>query len=275
MRTPSKLTECVLERQGCPLHYWLGGPEERPLIAMMHGATMDHRMFNAQVEELINHYRVLVWDARGHGLSQPMGGSFSLELCADDMLAILDEVGVETAVLCGQSLGGYICQHIYMKAPERCTAMIIIGATPLAKAYGKMDIWMLKASLPMIKMWPYNHFAKTVAKSITYSADVQTYALDAIHQIERQDFLTIWEAVTFAIDANGMPDFHIDCPLLLTHGDKDTTGTIRKETPLWAQQEANCTYEVIPNARHNANQDNPSFTNELILSFLDGVFAQV
>jgi pimeloyl-ACP methyl ester carboxylesterase len=58
----------------------------------MHGATMDHRMFNAQVRALAPHYRVLVWDARGHGQSQPMGAGFSLERCAGDMLAVLDDV---------------------------------------------------------------------------------------------------------------------------------------------------------------------------------------
>ena len=102
----------MLTRAGCRLHYWHGGPTERPLVAFLHGATMDHRMFTPQVEALLPRYRVLVWDARGHGLSKPLGDEFSLAGCAQDMLAILDEMGVAHAVFCGQSLGGYIAQHI-------------------------------------------------------------------------------------------------------------------------------------------------------------------
>lgn len=38
--------------------------------------------------------------------------------------------------------------------------------------------------------------------------------------------------------------------------------------PLWAEQEPHAVYQVIPNAAHNANQDNPVFTNQAILAFL-------
>lgn len=268
LNTPAKLTPHVLQRDGCPLHYWLGGPAERPLLVFMHGATMDHRMFNAQVEALVADYRVLVWDARGHGRSQPIGVSFSLTQCAQDMLAILDELGVAQAILCGQSLGGYIAQHIYRHAPERVRAMIIIGSTPIAKAYSRWEIWALKASLPLFRLWPYNHFTRTIAHSTALTPVVQAYALQAARQINRTDFATIWQAVTLAVDEKGDPTFRIDVPLLLLHGDKDRAGTIRRDMPLWAKWEKEVVYQIIPNASHNANQDNPEFTNQVIQAFL-------
>lgn len=48
LETPPILSEHVLEHRGCPIHYWTGGREDRPLIVFMHGALMDHRMFNSQ-----------------------------------------------------------------------------------------------------------------------------------------------------------------------------------------------------------------------------------
>ncbi|MFC1466265.1 MAG: alpha/beta fold hydrolase [Candidatus Brachytrichaceae bacterium NZ_4S206] len=75
LSNPAILSEHILLRDGCPLHYWVGGAVGRPLIAFLHGATMDHRMFNAQVETLAPYYRVLTWDARGHGRSRPMGAA--------------------------------------------------------------------------------------------------------------------------------------------------------------------------------------------------------
>lgn len=268
LQSPASLTGNVLGRAGCPIHYWLGGPEGRPLIAFMHGATMDHRMFNAQVEALVDSYRVLVWDARGHGQSKPIGDGFTLEMCAQDMLAILDDVSVEQAILCGQSLGGYIAQHIYLQAPERVLALVIIGSTPIAKAYNKMEVWALKASLPLFGVWPYDSFTKTVADRTAVSDSVRAYALDATRRVDRDDFLTIWKAVTVAIDDKGMPGMTHDVPLLLIHGDRDKTGTIRRDMPVWAEQEPKASYQVIPGAAHNANQDNPEFTNALITTFL-------
>lgn len=267
-QTPVLLTPYVLERAGCPIHYWVGGPPQRPLVVLMHGATMDHRMFNAQVEALIPDHRVLVWDARGHGRSRPIGDGFSLEQCARDMVAILDALEVETAVVGGQSLGGYIAQHVYMLAPARVRAMVVIGATPLAKAYGRLEIWALKATMPLFRLWPYEHFARTVATQTAQTQPVRDYALAAVQQIDREDFLTIWKAVTLAIDTQGKPDFTIKVPLLLLHGDHDRTGTIRRDMPSWAETEPNATYAVIPDAGHNANQDNPVFTNRVLLDFL-------
>lgn len=262
------LHEHTLVRAGCPLHYWLGGRAERPLLVFMHGATMDHRMFNAQVEALAPHFRVLVWDARGHGKSQPIGDGFSLERCAQDMLAILDELNVPQAILCGQSLGGYIAQHLYRRAPERVQAMIVIGSTPIAKAYSRWEVWALKASLPLFRLWPYNHFTQTIARSTALRPAVQAYALQAARQIKPADFATIWQAVTLAVDEKGDAALRLDLPLLLLHGDKDRAGTIRRDMPQWAKAEKMVTYQVIPDAAHNANQDNPEFTNQVILAFL-------
>jgi pimeloyl-ACP methyl ester carboxylesterase len=92
--------------------------------------------------------------------------------------------------------------------------------------------------------------------------------LQAARQIPRDDFVTIWQAVTLAVNETGDPALRLDVPLLLLHGDHDRAGTIRRDMPLWAEQEKHAVYLVIPDAAHNANQDNPEFTNQAILAFL-------
>src|SRR5690348_17347634 len=97
-----------LQHQGCTLRYWLAGMEDRPLVVLTHGATVDHQMFDEQVPVLANDYRVLTWDMRGHRESRPMGESFTVPGAVDDLLAILDAVGAQTAIFIGQSTGGYV-----------------------------------------------------------------------------------------------------------------------------------------------------------------------
>ncbi len=87
-------------------------------MVMTHGATIDHRMFNAQVEALSTNYMVLVWDVRGHGLSRPLPKGFRLEDCADDLVAILDCLGAGQAFLAGQSMG-WLYFSIRLPAPTR------------------------------------------------------------------------------------------------------------------------------------------------------------
>lgn len=269
--TPPVLDAHVLDHRGCALHYWLAGPSDRPLVTFTHGATMDHRMFNAQVEALASDYRMLVWDARGHGQSRPMHGDFSLELCARDLLAIMDAIGADEAVHVGQSMGAYVGQTLYMLAPERVRAMAFIGATPLTKAYPQRDIWALKGTMPLFDLWPYGHLTKTIANATAHTAEVKAYALHACRQIPRADFLRIWKAITLAIDAKGKPGFTFDVPLLLAHGEFDRTGSIKRDMQPWAQREPQATFHLIPQAGHNANQDNPPVTNRLLHDFLVGV----
>lgn len=266
--TPAGLVVKTLHRKGCELHYWMGGPAGRPVIAMMHGATMDHRLWNAQIESLIADYRILAWDARGQGASRPIGEKFSLEECAADMLAIFDHEGIETAVLMGQSLGGIIAQHIYRQAPERVKAMIIFDSTPVFSSYSAIEVAALKASAPAFDLWPYGHFTRTVARSVALDRDVQAYALEAINQMPRDDFLTVWKGVSLAIDTKGWPGFHIACPLLLVMGDHDAAGTIRRDMPRWAALDPAYRLVIIPDASHNANQDNPEASNQAIRDFL-------
>ena len=266
------LQEEVFEAPGCDIHYWLGGPENKPLIVMLHGASMDHRMFKEQAKALIPDYRVLLWDMRGHGKSLPFTGDFSLKVCVEDLLGILKELAMQKVVLLGQSLGGYAAQMVYEARPELVEAMIMIDTTPISKAYSFWDVWALKASLPLIDLWPYSSFIKTVAKTTALRPDVQAYALEAIKQIPRREFLKIWKAVTVVIDTKGKPELKIKVPLLLLQGDQDQSGTIKRDMPLWARAEPDVTYHIVPEAGHNSNQDNPQETNRYILEFLEEIF---
>lgn len=256
------------ELRGRCLRYWVAGPEEGPTLMFLHGATMDHRMFNAQVEALHNDYRLLVWDAPGHGQSQPLSGDFRLEHCGADVLAVLDQEGVEQAFLCGQSLGGYIAQHAYLQAPERIRALIIIGSTPIAKAYSRLEVWLLKISLPILRWWPYEHFIKTVARFITRVDVVREYALEAMNQIPKTPYLKIWEGVTLSITSAGDSGKTVHAPLLLIYGEEDSLGTISRDMPLWAEQSDNAILQAVPAAGHNANQDAPDVVNDLIRAFV-------
>lgn len=268
-KTPETLREKQIIRKNCPIHYWTGGREEgAPNLVMLHGATMDHRMFNLQVEAFADRYPVLVWDARGHGKSRPQQEDFTLEDCAEDLFAILQAECSNEVVLIGQSMGGYISQFFYRKYPEKVRAMVVIGSTSIAMPYSKTQIIALKASLPLFNYWPHGHMAKTFAHYTALKPDVRKYAFDTINKLDRKTFHRIWKAVTVTVNEKGIQGHEIKVPFLLTHGQSDNTGVIRKQAPEWSASEPNSRYLVIPDAAHNANQDNPEFFNRVLREFL-------
>lgn len=225
-------------------------------------------MFDEQVNALVPEYRVLIWDVRGHGDSRPVHGSFTLADCADDLFAILDSLGASRAVLVGQSMGGYISQHAYLRHPERVRAMVIVGAPCIAFPYSHLEILALKATMPLFRLWSYGHFKRVVAHNTAITPGARAYAQAALEKLSHKEFLAIWKAVTLALDDQGIPDHHIQIPMLLTHGEHDHTGTIRRDAPKWAAYEPDVEYVVSPDAGHNANQDNPTFFNRTLLDFL-------
>lgn len=227
LETPGFLTGHIFERADCPIHYWTGGREERPAVACVHGALMDHRMFNAQLLVLAEAYRILTWDARGQGKSQPIGlQDLTIMDYVEDAIAMLDHAGVEKAVLIGQSLGAYIAQHVARIQPERVLALVVIGSTPIAFTIRGFEMWALQASAPLFGLWPYHSLKQTMAHYTAIKKDVQRYALAAMNQVDKKTFLAIWKAVSTAVRREGYPDFRIEAPFLLTHGDRDRSGTI-------------------------------------------------
>ncbi|MFN8596214.1 MAG: alpha/beta hydrolase [Anaerolineae bacterium] len=260
-------TELVLDRQGCPIHYWLAGDPSRPLIVLTHGAGADHRTFDAQLPMLLERYRVLTWDMRGHGQSRPLGESFTIERTTNDLLAILDQINAPTAIFVGHSMGGSVTQEIVYRHPERVRALVIIDSTcntlPISAAEK-----VSAAIAPLIfKLLPYEPLKKQSAQASGFRPDVQQYVYDAMSQVTKDEFSSFIVAGLSNLHAE--PQYRIPHPLLLVHGDSDQTGNIKKIAPTWAKRDPNCRYVVIPHARHCAHQDNPEFFNRVLADFLN------
>ncbi|GAA1126186.1 alpha/beta hydrolase [Arthrobacter flavus] len=258
----------VLDRGGSRLHAWVSGPTSAPLVVLVHGATMDHWMFNAQLEPLLRAgYRVMAVDLRGHGQSKPLGlTTLTVSDLADDVLALVDEEAVDQFVVVGQSLGGYVAQDLVLRYPERIAALGIIGSTCTTAPISPWSLFLLRSSLTWFRWWPYRHLQEAMVKSLAHSPEVRSYAREAMSILSKQEFLTVWEAVTRVTQPQ--PGYRMERPMLLTHGDDDQTGNIRKAAPLWAARDPQAHYRVIPQARHNANQDNPWYFNQVLMDFL-------
>ena len=264
--TGLNLQEHVLARQGCQLHYWAGGVEGRTLVVFSHGAGVDHRSFNAQVEVVAKEYQVLTWDARGHGLSQPVGAPFTIPLAVEDLMGILEALDCRKAVFVGHSNGSYITQELAYRHPEMVQALVVADGTCITWPRSGFDRWILRSSNSLMSVLPFETLKRFGLPYFSARKDVQDYIYEAFSMLDKATFLAIWSGVTTCL--HDEPGYRITQPMLLVHGDKDQTGDIRKIAPKWAAQTPNCQYEVIPNALHLAPMDNPETFNKLLMDFL-------
>ena len=127
MSTDTERRELV--RPGATIAYWVSGPEKAPVVVLLHGATLDHHAWDAQVDDLAARYQVVVPDLRGHGEST-LEGAFRFDDAVDDVVALLDEVDTGTPmVVGGLSLGGNIAQEIVHRDPDRVDALVVADST--------------------------------------------------------------------------------------------------------------------------------------------------
>jgi pimeloyl-ACP methyl ester carboxylesterase len=260
------MTEYVLERQGAPVHYWIEGPEDRPLIICTHGATVDHQMFAAQLPALTPTYRVLTWDVRGHGRSRPLRTRFSINDCLDDLLAIMDAVGVNQATFLGHSMGGNISQDVAFRLPQRVTALIIIDSTCNTARLTSSQRWQVRLTPLILALYPYRLLLRQAARASSLKTEIQSYIYETSSLLTKKEYGQILTATTQCL--HEQPDYQVPVPLLLLLGDHDTLGNIKSAMPAWAKRELHSQFVVVPQAGHCSLQDNPTFVNEQILHFL-------
>jgi pimeloyl-ACP methyl ester carboxylesterase len=131
----------TVDRDGVGIHYDAGG--SGPAILVTHGFAASSHMFDATSTALLDAHRVIAWDIRGHGRSDsPIEETeYSVALATGDMVAILDALDVDQAVLVGHSLGGYLSLDFQRAHPDRVTALVLVGTGPGYKRPNARDEW--------------------------------------------------------------------------------------------------------------------------------------
>ena len=256
----------VVERDGCRLHYWTAG-KSGPALVFTHGYTMDHRMFDPQVRALAADHRLLLWDVRGHGRSKPLG-RFTLPACVDDLTAVLRHAGIERPIHVGHSMGGYIVQELAFRDPEKVPAMVMLSTTCLTWRPPRIQTLAGPATEALLGMWPHSWTTAQIGWIAGLSPAARRHATHAAAHLTKGERTHIWSALLRSYHHE--PDYRIGCPLLIMHGQWDLVvggGLIRAMAPGWAAREPNARYAAIPGAAHNANLDNPEFTNRAIRGF--------
>lgn len=109
---------------GTQLAYTTAGAGEP--VVLIHGFSLDQRMWQPQVEAFAQHYRVISYDMRGFGQSAvPAGDAYRHE---DDLAALLDYLGIERAHLIGLSLGGAVALDFALTYPGRARSLLLADA---------------------------------------------------------------------------------------------------------------------------------------------------
>lgn len=237
-----------------------------PAVILSHGFLMDHSMFDLQVAALKNDYRVITWDERGFGGTKALG-EFTYWDSANDVLGLMDHLGIESAVVGGMSQGGFLSLRVALTAPERVRALILIDtqsgteAPETVEPYnGLHAAWVEHGSIAVqdiiagIILGP-GDWSDWFAKWSVMQADQFSKAFNCLmHRDDITDRLS-----------------EISCPALIIHGTADVAIPMEKAEVLRDKLAGPTTLVPIEGGPHAANMTHPAPVNEAILRFLSAL----
>jgi 3-oxoadipate enol-lactonase len=107
------------------IHYLDHGRRGGPPLVFINSLGTDFRIWTEVAGILAPDFRIVLYDKRGHGLSQSGPGQNDMADYASDLAALMDVVGVGRATIVGLSIGGMIAQEFYRQRPERVAALVL------------------------------------------------------------------------------------------------------------------------------------------------------
>jgi 3-oxoadipate enol-lactonase len=136
--------DCIVESNGARIGYSVDGPLDRPVLLFINSIGTTRDLWQPQVPALVGTYRVIRYDARGHGSSSVPSGNYSIEQLGRDALAILDAEEVKQAHVCGISLGGITAMWLGVHAPDRVSSLVLANT---AARIGSVQSWTDRIAL--------------------------------------------------------------------------------------------------------------------------------
>jgi 3-oxoadipate enol-lactonase len=255
---------------GTHLYYEQAG-SGHPLI-LIHGFTLNTQMWEDQFSVFAQHYRVIRYDVRGSGQSaMPTEEPFTE---VDDLLALLDALGVSHTFVLGQSRGGSVAIDFALAHPERTCALILVdpalGGWNWSKAFSQsmheLGIIALTQSVDMAqKRW--------LAHPFFLSARKRPQQVERLEQIVANYSGWAWLHASSEQDADlptPRPLEGISVPTLLVIGEhdiqefQDIANHIARTIP-------HLTKLVLPGVGHMSNMEAPETFNEAVLGFLENL----
>lgn len=257
------------------LYYEIGGEGNPETLVLNHAAFLDSGMWDEQWAVFTEHYRVLRYDMRGYGKSDPVDGPRTRR---HDLYTLLQTLEITHAHLLGCSMGGELVIDLALEHPELATSLVVVSGTPSG--------FELQGEPPP---YLFEMMAATQQGDIERASELQLRIwVDGPHRTPEQvdPQVRAWaSAMNRSFVANGtwaiadLQPFNpldppavrrldeISTPTLIVAGTLDHAENLRAADVLSARIRG-AKQIFIPDAAHVPNMEQPVLFNQVVLEFL-------
>nr|WP_314568275.1 alpha/beta fold hydrolase [uncultured Pseudomonas sp.] len=245
-------------------------------VVLIHGVGLNKEMWGGQVVGLATHYRVITYDMLGHGASPRPAAGTPLLGYADQLLELLEHLQLPQATVIGFSMGGLVARAFALHYPDRLKSLVVLNS--VFNRSPEQRAGVIERTAQAAEHGPDANAEAALSRWFSREYQAANPAqIAALRQTlagnDPQGYLTTYELFATqdmyrADDLKGLR-----APTLVATGELDPGSTPEMARQL-ADRIPGATVAVLAEQRHMMPVESPRLVNQLLLGFLDTVYAQ-
>ncbi|MDQ6786668.1 MAG: alpha/beta hydrolase [Acidobacteriota bacterium] len=242
-----------------------GNNDENLPLVFLHGVGSDKSVWDFQLRELSKSRRVFAFDYPGYSESDLPLNDLSRAEVARYIFGAMDALKIQKAHVCGLSMGGVIAFEMFAQNPKPIASLIL--ANTFAKHPNGVEI--VERSINFIKTHSMREFAEQRSNFLLApqtSKETRSKVVETMARIDKRTYAWASKAVWMADYLELLPKINV--PALVIGGELDQPTPTELSKQL-AEGIANAKLEIIKNAAHLSNLDEPQIFNRLVEKFIE------
>ncbi|MEK9678057.1 MAG: alpha/beta hydrolase [Rhodospirillaceae bacterium] len=243
-----------------------------PVVVFLHGIGGNRSNWADQCGALADRFTTVAWDARGYGASADYPGDLEFSEFGDDLNRLLDWLEVETAHLVGLSMGGRILLDFQPRYADRIATLTLCDTHfgfETALSEEKRAEFLRLRQQPLLEGKSFADLAPALLDSLlgpNCGVDARERLEESLLELRKESYLKTLAASIYFDASNDLSD--IDVPVLLIYGEFDrlTSPEIGRQLE---DRIRDARLEIIPDAGHLSNLEQPDRFNAVLGPFLD------
>lgn len=236
----------------------------KPII-FIHGYPLDHTIWLPLVLNLETHARLILPDLRGHGQSPAPAGVYSMELLAADILALMDELGLQKVIIAGHSVGGYIALHFARDYPERLAGLALVASNCFGDLPERKQN-RLDTAEKVERTGKVDFIGESMVPSLTPDIALQARLQLIVEKAKPAGVAGILRGMAQRKDTCAILS-NLNVPAVIIAGELDKHLTIERANQM-AKLMKKPWLEIIPGSGHMPMMESPQKVSQILLSLL-------
>jgi pimeloyl-ACP methyl ester carboxylesterase len=260
--------QVFVEDTGLPL-----GRPDAETVMFGHGVLFSGRSFRAQIDRLRDRFRCVAVDFRGQGLSPAADSGYDMDTLTDDVVGIIDKLGLGRVHFVGLSMGGFVGMRLAARHPELVRSLVLLDTSAGPEPQANVPRYKLLAAIyTWFGLRPVRKSVEKIMFGPTYLADPRSQAeIDEwVEELSGLDKRGVKKAIYGVIERTAIHSEigRITAPTLVGIGADDVATTRDKSEAIVAAIPGS-RLEIIADAGHSSSIEQPGAVADLIERFIE------